>query len=88
MNTLTPIVVNNTITTIDLCKACLDAIPLYPGSRIKLPLTSRGAIHGHSDIGSFIISKYDDNFAYQAWGKFKIAGKSKDDEYIIEINNK
>lgn len=88
MTPLIPIVANNTTTTIDLCKACLDAVPLYPGSRLKLPLTAKGAIHGHSDIGSFIISKYNDNFALQAWGSFKITGHTHDSEYIIEITLK
>ena len=88
MTQLIPIVENHTTTTIDLCKACLDGIPLFSGSRIKLPLTAKGAIHGHSDLGSFIISKYNDNFALQAWGEFVITGHPTHSEYIVKITLK
>lgn len=88
MENLVAIVLNSTTVTFDMCKICLDIIPLYPSSRMKLPLTAHGGMHGHSDIGSFTISKHYNNFAHQTWGNIEIQTSQKGNEYIFEIKPK
>lgn len=88
MKDLNAFIINSTPIVINLCKISLDITELYPGSRIRLPLTAHGAIHGHTDIGSFIISKRYDKFATRSWGMLVISTSQTENECIFDITLK
>lgn len=76
---------NRTMLTFDLCKASPLCIKLFPGDTQELPLTARGWMHGHSEDGSFVIQKKDNEVTFKAWGKVVLEMNQSDDEAHIKV---
>ena len=85
MRSLGAIALNKTESTIELCKLSLPGIKLAPGKGTKLQFTTFGTIHGHSDIGSFVINKHYGAYVHNSWGHLKLNVIETDTDYIFEI---
>lgn len=88
MSLLDILIINETDTLVDLCKACIETTPLYPGATISLPLTVRSWIHGHSDCGGFVITRYDNTFTKKTWGIFEITIEETKHDFIFHLTHK
>ncbi len=85
MRSLGAIALNKTDSAIELCKLSLPGIKLAPGEQTKLQFTAVGTIHGHSDIGSFVINKHYGAYVHNSWGQLKLNVRETETDYIFEI---
>lgn len=85
MRTLGAIARNSTSSTIELCKSSLPGIKLEPGEEKQLQFTAIGTIHGHSDVGSFVIHKHYGAYVHNTWGQLKFDVKEDDSNYLFDI---
>lgn len=88
MSLLDILIINETDTLIDLCKACIKTTPLHPAATISLPLTARSWIHGHSANGGFVITRYDNTFTKKTWGIFELTLEKTEHNFIFHLTQK
>lgn len=77
--------VNQTFMTIDICQASVNCTPIYMGEKLELRLTARGWLHGHSEEGSFVIQKNDNNFDFKVWGNLAVEMFQNSDDVTFKV---
>lgn len=87
MERITMTLVNNSSVSIDLCKASIHSTELLPNSSREILTTNKSWIHGHSKIGSFIITRDYENFEFKSWGKLILKPLAENNS-IVEILEK
>lgn len=79
---------NLTSTTIELSQANIETTPVFVRSTNELHMTMISWWHGHSEIGSFIITKRYDEIKFKCWGKLNLKIAQDGKSTIFEIVEK
>ncbi len=79
---------NLTPVSIELCQSSLNTITLFSGSTFQLTMRSVSWWHGHSDIGSLVITRRHNNINSRVWGNLILKTIQTDDSVVFELTEK
>ena len=79
---------NLTPNLIEHCQSSLNTITLFSGSTFKLTMRSVSWWHGHSDIGSFVITRRHNDINFKVWGNLVLKSVQNDDSVVFELTEK
>lgn len=74
--------------TIELSQANVETTCVFTGSINEIHMTSISWWHGHSEIGSFIITKRYEAINFKCWGNLKLNLIQNENSTIFEIVEK
>jgi len=79
---------NLTSVTLELSQANTETKPVFSGSLNELHMTMISWWHGHSEIGSFVITRRYEEIKFKCWGNLNLKIVQDGKSTIFEIVEK